>query len=70
MAGPNFPTLRRRLIAIGNVLLGLVLAGLVVPPASAVSRVTIAAAGDIACKPGGPYFDGSTQRVMRFYDEP
>ena len=62
----SLPQLWHRLIWTTNVLLALTLAVWAVPQAGAASSVTIAAAGDIACKPQGAYFDGSMDRYCQF----
>jgi hypothetical protein len=66
MAERSSRHLAHRLIWTANVVLALALALWAVPRADAASSVTIAAAGDIACKPQGVYFDGSNPRYCQF----
>jgi hypothetical protein len=47
-------------------ILALALGAMIVPSASATGAMTIAAAGDIACKPQGAYFDGSKANYCQF----
>lgn len=49
-----------------NVVMLIVLGLAIEPQASATETVTIAAAGDIACKPQGDYFDGSNPDACQF----
>jgi hypothetical protein len=57
---------RRVSLNLVNVVLALAAGLMFIPRASAASDITIAAAGDIACKPQGPYFDGSMANYCQF----
>jgi hypothetical protein len=66
MQTQTFSKLTARIVVVANVLLAVALAVTVAPTAGAASSVTIAAAGDIACKPQGLYFDGSMADYCQF----